>query len=77
MESMVSTGGGIVIAVVVILLIIAVGWVVFTQLRARRLGVSFVSFQDALPSSFVFVPSCLTLSRAIRNPRPSPGPKTC
>lgn len=35
-----STAGGIVIAVVVILVAAAVGWVVFTQLRARRLGVS-------------------------------------
>jgi hypothetical protein len=38
---MVSTAGGIVIAIVVILVVAAAGWVVFTQLRARRLGVSF------------------------------------
>ena len=37
---MVSTAGGIVIAIVVLVLLAAVGWVVFTQLRARRLGVS-------------------------------------
>lgn len=37
---MVSTAGGIVIAIVVILVVAAAGWVVFTQLRARRLGVS-------------------------------------
>lgn len=36
---MVSTAGGIAIAVVVVLVGLAVGWVVFTQLRARRLGV--------------------------------------
>lgn len=38
---MVSTAGGIVIAVVVLLVAAAVGWIVFTQLRARKLGVSF------------------------------------
>lgn len=38
---MVSTAGGIVIAIVVILVAAAIGWVVFSQLRARRLGVSF------------------------------------
>ncbi|KAL3955299.1 hypothetical protein ACCO45_010862 [Purpureocillium lilacinum] len=37
---MVSTGGGIAIAVVVLLLAAAVGWIVFTQLRARKLGVT-------------------------------------
>lgn len=36
---MVSTAGGIVIAIVVLLLAAAIGWIVFTQLRARRLGV--------------------------------------
>lgn len=40
---MVSTAGGIVIAIVVILVVAAVGWIVFTQLRARRLGVSLGS----------------------------------
>ncbi|PKS09785.1 hypothetical protein jhhlp_004406 [Lomentospora prolificans] len=35
---MVNTAGGIVIAVVVIAIVAALGWVVFTQLRARRLG---------------------------------------
>lgn len=38
---MVSTVGGIVIAIVVILVAAAIGWVVFSQLRARRLGVGF------------------------------------
>lgn len=37
---MVSTAGGIAIAVVVLLAVAAVGWIVFTYLRARRLGVS-------------------------------------
>lgn len=41
---MVSTAGGIVIAIVVILVAAAIGWVVFSQLRARRLGVSFFLF---------------------------------
>ena len=36
---MVSTAGAIVIAIVVLLIAAAIGWVVFTQLRARRLGV--------------------------------------
>lgn len=36
---MVSTAGGIVIAIIVLVLAAAVGWIVFTQLRARRLGV--------------------------------------
>lgn len=43
---MVSTAGGIVIAILVILIVAAVGWVVFTQLRARRLGVSFSPLRD-------------------------------
>lgn len=38
---MVSTAGGVVIAIFVLLIAAAVGWVVFTQLRARRLGVGF------------------------------------
>ena len=39
---MVSTAGGIVIAIFVLLIAAAVGWVVFTQLRARRLGVRLI-----------------------------------
>lgn len=46
---MVSTAGGIVIAVVVILLVAAVGWIVFTQLRARRLGVSCLQSMTRYP----------------------------
>lgn len=38
-RKMVSTAGGIVIAIIVLLVTGAVGWVIFTQLRARRLGV--------------------------------------
>lgn len=37
-----STAGGIVIAIFVLLIAAAVGWVVFTQLRARRLGVCLI-----------------------------------
>lgn len=37
-----STAGGIVIAIFVLLIAAAVGWVVFTQLRARRLGVRLI-----------------------------------
>lgn len=36
---MVSTAGAIVITIVVLLIAAAVGWIVFTQMRARRLGV--------------------------------------
>lgn len=37
---MVSVGGGIAIAISVLLVLAVVGWVGFTQLRARKLGVS-------------------------------------
>lgn len=40
---MVSTAGGIVIAIVVLLLAAAVGWIGYTQVRARKLGVRFRS----------------------------------
>lgn len=46
---MVSTAGGIVIAVVVLLVAAAVGWIVFTQLRARRLGVCRMLSSPPLP----------------------------
>ncbi|KAK1237799.1 hypothetical protein MKX07_003635 [Trichoderma sp. CBMAI-0711] len=46
---MVSTAGGIVIAIVVILVVAAAGWVVFTQLRARRLGLPPPSLSSYLP----------------------------
>lgn len=46
---MVSTAGGIVIAIIVLLLAAAVGWVVFTQLRARRLGLPPPSLKSYLP----------------------------
>lgn len=39
---MVSTAAAVVIAIVVLVLVAAIGWAAFTQLRARRLGVSFV-----------------------------------
>ncbi|KAJ4327278.1 hypothetical protein N0V84_002291 [Fusarium piperis] len=46
---MVSTAGGIVIAIFVLLIAAAVGWVVFTQLRARRLGLPPPSLASYLP----------------------------
>ncbi|KAL5609850.1 hypothetical protein FOVSG1_004531 [Fusarium oxysporum f. sp. vasinfectum] len=46
---MVSTAGGIVIAIIVLLVAGAVGWVVFTQLRARRLGLPPPSLASYLP----------------------------
>ncbi|KAK3192527.1 hypothetical protein K4F52_001326 [Lecanicillium sp. MT-2017a] len=46
---MVSTAGGIVIAIVVLLIAAAVGWIVFTQLRARRLGLPAPSLASYLP----------------------------
>ncbi|KAL7926311.1 hypothetical protein ACQKWADRAFT_282401 [Trichoderma austrokoningii] len=46
---MVSTAGGIVIAIVVILVAAAIGWVVFSQLRARRLGLPPPSLLSYLP----------------------------
>ena len=41
---MVSTAGGITIAIIVLLFAGAAGWFIFTQLRARRLGVSELSW---------------------------------
>ncbi|KAH6997541.1 hypothetical protein BGZ61DRAFT_582021 [Ilyonectria robusta] len=46
---MVSTAGGIIIAIVVLLLAAAIGWIVFTQLRARRLGLPPPSLASYLP----------------------------
>ncbi|KAF3360112.1 hypothetical protein VdG1_01802 [Verticillium dahliae VDG1] len=37
---MVSTAGGIVIAIIILALAGALAWVIFTQLRARKLGPS-------------------------------------
>ncbi|KAJ9427316.1 histidine phosphatase superfamily [Fusarium oxysporum] len=48
-RKMVSTAGGIVIAIIVLLVAGAVGWVVFTQLRARRLGLPPPSLASYLP----------------------------
>ena len=39
-KKMVSTLGDILIGIVVLAILAVVGWVAFTQLRARRLGVS-------------------------------------
>ncbi|KAF6838127.1 hypothetical protein CMUS01_04750 [Colletotrichum musicola] len=55
---MVSAAGGIVIAILVILIVAAIGWVVFTQLRARRLGLpppslsSYIPFRKSEPPSY-------------------------
>ncbi|POR33653.1 Uncharacterized protein TPAR_06143 [Tolypocladium paradoxum] len=63
---MVSTAGGIVIAIVVLLVAAAVGWVAFTQLRARRLGLppptlsSYLPWRRSEPSPY-------------GPPRPAPG----
>ncbi|KAM0354063.1 hypothetical protein ACHAPU_001098 [Fusarium lateritium] len=46
---MVSTAGGIVIAILVLLVAGAVGWLIFTQLRARRLGLPPPSLTSYLP----------------------------
>ncbi|KAF4447126.1 hypothetical protein F53441_9271 [Fusarium austroafricanum] len=48
-RKMVSTAGGIVIAIFVLLIAGAVGWVIFTQLRARRLGLPPPSLKSYLP----------------------------
>lgn len=39
-----KTAGVIVIIVLLLLVAAAIGWVVFTRMRAARLGVSFFSF---------------------------------
>lgn len=62
---MVNTAGGIVIAVVVILLAAGIAWIVFTQLRARRLGVRSVS-----PQVSPFVPSTSPFAMRSRSSRP-------
>lgn len=65
-----STAGGIVIAIFVLLIAAAVGWVVFTQLRARRLGVRFdCSFLQPLDSLVPPVSGHCILSYA-------PGPQS-
>ncbi|QUC16694.1 uncharacterized protein UV8b_00935 [Ustilaginoidea virens] len=46
---MVSTAGGIIIAILVLLVAAAIGWVVFTQMRARRLGLPSPTLSSYLP----------------------------
>ncbi|KHN97891.1 uncharacterized protein MAM_04280 [Metarhizium album ARSEF 1941] len=46
---MVSTAGGIVIAILVLLTVAAVGWVVYAQMRARRLGLPPPTLSSYLP----------------------------
>ncbi|KAH7327917.1 hypothetical protein B0I35DRAFT_472684 [Stachybotrys elegans] len=62
---MVSTAGGIAIAVVVLLLAAAIGWVVYTQMRARRLGLPAPSLSSYLPWS--------KSDQSYGPPRPAPG----
>ncbi|KAJ6444254.1 acid phosphatase-like protein [Purpureocillium lavendulum] len=62
---MVSTGGGIAIAVVVLVLAAAVGWIVFTQLRARKLGLPPPSLTSYLPWK--------KQDNTYGPPRPAPG----
>ncbi|SPN98609.1 uncharacterized protein DNG_01654 [Cephalotrichum gorgonifer] len=55
---MVSVAGGFAIAVLVILILVAVGWVAFAQLRARRLGIpppplsSYIPFRKSNDANF-------------------------
>ncbi|TEA13480.1 hypothetical protein C8034_v004709 [Colletotrichum sidae] len=46
---MVSAAGGIIIAILVLVVVGAIGWVVFTQLRARRLGLPPPSLSSYIP----------------------------
>ncbi|OAA39850.1 acid phosphatase-like protein [Beauveria brongniartii RCEF 3172] len=46
---MVSVAGGIIITIVVLAVAAAVGWIVFTQYRARRLGLPTPSLSSYLP----------------------------
>uniref|UniRef100_L2FF97 Acid phosphatase-like protein n=1 Tax=Colletotrichum fructicola (strain Nara gc5) TaxID=1213859 RepID=L2FF97_COLFN len=61
---MVNAAGGIVIAILVLLLVAGVGWVIFTQLRARRLGVT--------PAALAFLVHTIPKIRT-RPPRPAPS----
>lgn len=58
---MVSTAGGIIIAIVVLLLAAAIGWIVFTQLRARRLGVRASVFPSS-PRDLISMALALRMS---------------
>lgn len=64
-STMVSTAGGIAIAIVVLLAVAAAGWVVFTQLRARRLGLPWPSLSSYLPWR--------QRDKPYGPPRPAPG----
>ncbi|KAI9167228.1 acid phosphatase [Paramyrothecium foliicola] len=70
---MVSTAGGIAIAVVIIALGAAVGWVVFTQMRARRLGLTGgIASQLPPPSLSSYLPWKRS-DNPFGPPRPAPG----
>ncbi|PHH62250.1 hypothetical protein CDD81_7310 [Ophiocordyceps australis] len=62
---MVSTAGGIIIAIVVLLGVAAGGWLVFAQLRARRLGLPPPSLSSYLPWRHT--------DNTYGPPRPAPG----
>jgi hypothetical protein len=49
------------IILLVLLVVAAVGWVVFTQLRARRLGVSSSPQPKALDRQKALQPTCSTI----------------
>lgn len=62
---MVSTAGGIIIAIIVLALAAAVGWIVFSQMRARRLGVSvpLPPPLDSPPPQTALHPAALAVKR--------------
>lgn len=53
---MVSAAGGIVIAILVLAIVGGAGWVIFTQLRARRLGVRNKALP--IPASYSYHALC-------------------
>ncbi|ROT40590.1 hypothetical protein SODALDRAFT_330327 [Sodiomyces alkalinus F11] len=79
---MVSTAGTIVIAIVVAAVVASAAWVVYTQLRARRLGLPPPSFTSYVPFLKRSSPSgsgggggggISGFFRSLRNPRSAPG----
>ncbi|KAL2754408.1 hypothetical protein ACRALDRAFT_1081459 [Sodiomyces alcalophilus JCM 7366] len=73
---MVSTAGAIIITVVVVAVVVSAAWVVYTQLRARRLGLpppSFTSYIPFLKRSSGGGGGISGLFRSFRNPRSAAG----
>ncbi|KAJ6782752.1 hypothetical protein PWT90_03627 [Aphanocladium album] len=62
---MVSVAGGIIIAIVVLAVAAAVGWIAFTQYRARKLGLPAPSLSSYLPWN--------KRDNAYGPPQPAPG----